>query len=549
MPTDHIPVLTIYCADGRRKHYRLDKKPLTLGRGSGCDVVLESPNVSREHARVQMTPDGCEICDLNSTNGVYVNGRRVSRAILRPGDQISLGRETPGVQSMCFEVVAAPEAEHPRPAYPGPSPSPEPVHPHTGFPERRADESGSIALGQLPLADRVPITIGRDPHARVPLDSPVISRQHARLDPTKDGGHILTDLNSKNGTFVNGKRITRVRLRTGDVIRIGPYKFIYRPTGLTGFTDQGSIRIDGIKLHQEVPARNGRKTILNRVSLSVLPKEFVALVGSSGAGKTTLLDALSGARRAHGLVRVNGEDFYQNYDAYRSLLGYVPQEDIIHRELNLESALRYAARLRLPPDLTETEIEARIQQVLGEVEMTPQHGQVINSLSGGQRKRASIAVELLGNTSLFFLDEPTSGLDPSLEKKMMVMLRDLANRGRTVILVTHATANIEQCDHVVFMAQGRMVFFGPPAEALQFFGVRSFADIYDLIERNPEQWEQRFHHSPLYDRYVRQRLRATTHPHPATDPQSPAAGQPIFRVAAVPDPDPAQPGVNLARSV
>ena len=148
------------------------------------------------------------------------------------------------------------------------------------------------------------------------------------------------------------------------------------------------------------------------------------------------------------------------------------------------------------------------------MQLEDQRHQIINSLSGGQRKRASIAVELLGNPSLFFLDEPTSGLDPSLEKKMMLQLRELANNGRTVILVTHATANLRQCDHVVFMAQGRMVFFGPPDEALRFFGASDFADIYDIIDRDPAKWEHHFHASPIYDRYVRRRLHHAVTPSP-----------------------------------
>ncbi len=501
MAEQRVPVITIRTADGHARRHRLSRQPLTLGRDPGCDIHIDVANISRRHARLQWTEEGCEITDLQSTNGVYVNGHRVSRQILHPGDRINLGHDMPGTHSITFEVVAEAEHEH--------------RHQERQHEEHsHQDDSGSTSLGMLPLADRSPITIGRDPRARVPLDSPLVSRQHARIDPGPQGGYTLTDLHSKNGTFVNGRRVTHAALRSGDVIRIGPFKFVYQPGNLTGFSDQGCIRIEGLKLTRQVPGQNGLKTILNQVSLCIQPREFVALVGGSGAGKSTLLGALSGAQRAQGLVRVNGEDLYNNYDAYRTLMGYVPQEDIIHRELTVNSALRYAARLRLPPDMNEAEIEQRIVQALKEVGLGPQRHQAIQSLSGGQRKRASIAVELLGNPSLFFLDEPTSGLDPSLEKKMMLQLRELANNGRTVILVTHATANIEQCDHVAFMAQGRMVFFGPPAEALKFFEARDFADIYDIIERDPAGWEHRFRASLIYDRYVRHRLRHAVTPTP-----------------------------------
>jgi len=498
---DHrVPVLTIRTSDGRAHRHRLGRRPLTLGRDPGCDIPIDSANISRQHAHVQCTEQGCEIVDLESKNGVWVNGERVPRKFLRPGDRINLGRDMADIHSITFEVVAAAEHEQR----------------HDGHSYR--DDSSGVNLGMLPLAGRGSVIIGRDSRCQVPLDSPLVSRQHARIDPGPRGGQILTDLQSKNGTFVNGKRVTRVALRAGDRIRIGPFRFVYQPGNLTGFSDQGCIRLEGIGLTRQVPGEKGLKTILNKVSLCVQPREFVALVGGSGAGKSTLLEALSGAKRASGAVRVNDEDLYANYDAYRSLMGYVPQEDIIHRELTVDSALRYAVRLRLPPDLNEAEIEQRIAQALTEVQLLPQRHQAIHSLSGGQRKRASIAVELLGNPSLFFLDEPTSGLDPSLEKKMMLQLRQLADNGRTVILVTHATANIEQCDHVAFMAQGRMVFFGPPAEALRFFGAHDFADIYDIIERNPAGWQQRFHASSVYDRYVRHRIghRNTPTPQPAS---------------------------------
>lgn len=499
MAEHRVPVITVRTTDGRTHRHRLGRRPLTMGRDAACDVNIESASISRQHAEVHWSEQGCEVKDAGSRNGVWVNGERVQRRILRPGDSISLGREMPGIHSITFEVVTEVEQDH--------------RHEERSSP----DDSSGTSLGMLPLAERRPLIIGRDPRCHVPLDSPLVSRQHARIDPGSQGGHVITDLQSKNGTFVNGKRVTRTVLHTGDRIRIGPFKFVYQPGSLSSFSDQGCIRIEGIGLTRQVPGEKGAKTILNRVSLCVQPREFVALVGGSGMGKSTLLDALSGAKRASGAVRVNDEDLYANYDAYRSLMGYVPQEDIIHRELTVDSALRYAARLRLPSDLSEAEIEQRIEQALAEVQLLPQRRQPIHSLSGGQRKRASIAVELLGNPSLFFLDEPTSGLDPSLEKKMMLELRELADRGRTVILVTHATANIEQCDHVAFMSHGRMVFFGPPAEALAFFKARDFADIYDMIGSNhPDEemgkriaaeWEKRFKESPQYDKYVRRRLR------------------------------------------
>jgi ABC-type multidrug transport system ATPase subunit len=232
------------------------------------------------------------------------------------------------------------------------------------------------------------------------------------------------------------------------------------------------MRVDARDLSLVVGSGDKQKTILHSVSFSIAPREFVAIVGGSGAGKSTLMRAINGSvRTIGGQVLVNGDDLYQHFDAYRALLGYVPQDDILHRTLQVDRALGYVARLRLSPDSDDVKIRQRVEQALADVEMLPHRAKNVEQLSGGQRKRVSIAAELLADPSLFFLDEPTSGLDPGLEKKMMHTLRHLADSGRTVMLVTHATENIALCDHVIFMASGRMVFFGPPADALSFFGL------------------------------------------------------------------------------
>ena len=222
-------------------------------------------------------------------------------------------------------------------------------------------------------------------------------------------------------------------------------------------------------------------SILEDVTLCVQPGDFIALVGGSGAGKSTLMKAMNGYERAtHGRMLIDGGDLYPQLDLYRTQMGYVPQDDIIHRELPVHLALWYAAKLRLP-NLSQADIDARIDNVLKSVEMSEHQQKRVSKLSGGQRKRVSIAVELLASPTLFFLDEPTSGLDPGLEKKMMYDLNRLADEGRTVVLVTHATANIEQCDYVAFMTKGRLSYYGPPKEALNFFEVQDFSDIYQEL--------------------------------------------------------------------
>ena len=245
--------------------------------------------------------------------------------------------------------------------------------------------------------------------------------------------------------------------------------------------------------------------------MSIQPGEFVALVGVSGAGKSTLLDALNGFRPATGgAVLVNGVDLYQNFDAYRTELGYVPQDDIIHRELTVYKALDYAAQLRMTADTTPAERHRRIMEVLDELDLSERRDVPIHRLSGGQRKRVSIGVELLTKPSLFFLDEATSGLDPGTEAQMMRLLRKLADQGRTIILITHATKNVMICDKVIFLAKGgRLAYYGPPEEALEYFSVQEFDQIYERLEseRSPEEWESRYRQSTQYRQFVASRLK------------------------------------------
>jgi ABC-type multidrug transport system ATPase subunit len=470
----------------------LDKTLISIGRKPDNDITLSPQYVSGYHGQLEKRGTLWHYTDLGSTNGTFVNGQRAQNADLRDGDILRIGDTEGNSVSLTFRAAGTAGASAPA--------------------------VGPIRMGATALGMQSSLVIGRDPKADIPLTVPVVSWHHARLDRTPQG-HVLTDLNSTNGTFVNGQRIARPHaLQQADVVQIGPFRLVYEATGFQQYTASGGVRLDGVHLVREVGRGNRKKRILNDISISIYPREFISLVGTSGAGKSTLMMALNGFTRAEGQVLVNGDDLYRQFDLYRTMVGYVPQDDIIHKDLTVANALRYAARLRLPPDTSAEEIEQRINQVLQQVEMVGQKNQVVTSLSGGQRKRVSIAVELLAEPNLFFLDEPTSGLDPGLEKKMMHTLRRLADGGRTIVLVTHATANIVQCDHVCFLSQGRLVYFGPPEEALDYFGVTSgdFADIYAQLDdpdpaaarQKAAEGEEEFKRSSYYQRYVQDRQRA-----------------------------------------
>ena len=270
---------------------------------------------------------------------------------------------------------------------------------------------------------------------------------------------------------------------------------------VTGLADRDATTIRSGR-GVEIVVRDLRKTVgdgrcvLHDVSFSVQPGELVAVVGGSGAGKTTLLEALAGVRPADsGRVLFDGADLAANLNAFRSVLGYVPQDDIIHAELPLERTLRYAARLRLPSSTPRAEIEAAVTRALRELDLGERAAVRVGALSGGQRKRASIAVELLTDPHVFFLDEPTSGLDPATGAELLRVLRRLADSGATVVFTTHTVQDLARCDRVLFLAKdGHLAFHGTPAEATTYFEVERVEEIYERLATGgtPEEWGRRF---------------------------------------------------------
>jgi ABC-type multidrug transport system ATPase subunit/pSer/pThr/pTyr-binding forkhead associated (FHA) protein len=373
------------------------------------------------------------------------------------------------------------------------------------------------------------VEIGRDANATMQLDSPIVSRRHATIDTDSQGRYILQD-HSTNGVFVNGQRVTgSAVLSEGATIRIGSFTLVLRGDNLVVLDRGNQIRLDAEEL-----VIKGR---LDGVSLAIEPGQFVALVGGSGTGKSTLLKTLLGIEKTtKGAVYLNGDNLQKNFNMYRAQIGYVPQDDILHRDLTVVEVLTYAAALRLPPD---TDVSQVVQKTLADIEMSDRQDALIKHLSGGQRKRVSIGVELLADPKLFFLDEPTSGLDPGLDKKMMQMLRRLADQGRTIILVTHATANIKMCDRVAFLGRGgRLCYYGIPEDALKFFGVTTdnFADIYTQLDKEKEeeteaivqQYANQFRQSPDYQHYIANSLGAGSHtPQNASSPPQKASISPL----------------------
>ena len=479
---------------GSRQSFPLVKDVVNIGRDTKNDIVIrEGSIISGQH--LQILRQGNQFVLIHphpdrqgTVNGLLYQGRKIRgdepfRKTLNRGDIFRIGDENGTLITLVFNDGTGTQQEILAPVRP-------------------------IRLGDPELS------IGRKPDNTVVLSHPQVSGHHARM--VREGGtYRILDLNSTNHVYVNSELTTNHLLKLGDEIRIGPYKLVYEANQLTQYDESNFIRIDALNLKK---TGNNNVTLLSNLSFSIPPRKFVALVGGSGAGKSTLMDALNGLRPAQeGKVLYNGQDYYRNLAAFSTQLGYVPQDDIIHRDLTVERALYYAAKLRLPSDFTDEQIQQRINEVLEDVELTVRRKLLIKKLSGGQRKRVSIALELLANPSVFFLDEPTSGLDPGLDRKMMYLLRKLADKGHTIVLVTHATNNINSCDYVCFLCQGgHLAYFGPPEEAKAYFGKTDFAEIYSSLEpteenRNiPEEAEARFKVSKQYQEYVLEPLKSGT---------------------------------------
>src|SRR6059058_395077 len=255
--------------------------------------------------------------------------------------------------------------------------------------------------------------------------------------------------------------------------------------GVAVYDTRSKTRIDCINITKIVKNRSGGGSIklLDDIGLTIQPNEFVGLLGPSGAGKSTLMDALNGMRPASsGFVLINNLDLYRHLDSLKQSIGYVPQDDIIHRELTVYRTLYYVARLRLSRDVSGREIDQIVNEVMDVTGLSERRDVPVAQLSGGQRKRVSIAVELITKPSVIFLDEPTSGLDPATEEKIMRLFRQIAESGRTVILTTHAMENVRLFDKIIVLMRGRLVFFGKPEDALAHLGAANFKELFDKLE-------------------------------------------------------------------
>ncbi|WP_428978079.1 ATP-binding cassette domain-containing protein [Mycobacterium bohemicum] len=356
------------------------------------------------------------------------------------------------------------------------------------FPTTRIEAAGKADL-------REPVTgtawIGRSLENDIVVHDVLASRHHAFVTPTPIGVEIR-DAQSINGTFVNGIRVGSAVLAEGDVVTIGNVDLVFTGGALVR-RGEAATRTGGLEVHDVDFAIDG-KTLLERISLTARPGTLTAIIGGSGAGKTTLSRLIAGyATPTAGAVTFEGHDIHAEYASLRSRIGMVPQDDVVHRQLTVNQALGYAAELRLPPDTSQADRAQVVAEVLDELGLTPHADTRVDKLSGGQRKRASVALELLTGPSLLILDEPTSGLDPALDLQVMTMLRQLADAGRVVLVVTHSLTYLDVCDQVLLMAPGgKTAYLGPPGQIGDAMGTTNWAQIFAKVGADPDEANRRF---------------------------------------------------------
>jgi len=479
------PRLIVIGSRGEMHQYEFrnfGKPVINIGRGPEInDIVIPEGFVSSHHGRIILDQGRFYYCDDRSSNGSFVISASGTSHLKNTEDMVELSnhstirigsQQDPDKRVLVWFSFMSP--------------------------------AETIARKDL---NKTQITIGRSGTNDIVLAHPSVSRVHATIT-RQNGQYILADQRSTNGVLVNGQLMRQPTiLQNQDVIQISGFQMVFAGNSIYYKNQISGIGIIARNINKFVKDGSGgkMKQILHQANVTINANEFVAIIGGSGAGKSTIMNVLNGFDRNYsGEVFFNNINLKRNFQYLKSIIGYVPQEDIIYENLTLRKMLQYTAQLRMPKDISKAEVQARIDSVLQTLELREHQNTLIRKMSGGQKKRASIAVELLADPKLFFLDEPTSGLDPGTEKSLMTSMRKLCKeQDRTIVMVTHTTQSLHLCDKVIFMGPGgRVCFVGHVNEAKKFFGNDDLTEIYNIIARNPAEWERRFAQLSSGDRPV-----------------------------------------------
>ena len=440
---------------------------LMVGSNSNCDVIVSNKRVSRNHCQIiSSNSENLKLIDLNSTNGTFLNGIKLKPGIpynLNLKDQVQLA----GVSGILISIGSE----------------------NT---QSRDLENQKNILELFKNKDL--IIIGRDSSCDLRINDTRISRKHASIKKLSDDKFLIKDLGSLNGVYVNGSKLSGTKtISKNDNIFIS--KYLLKIDGKAkDLSDE--LAISAIGIEKVYPNQKKGKKALHKMDISVPSRSLLAIMGPSGCGKSTLLKSLNGeSPPTKGRVLIFNQDLITNYEYLKTQIGYVPQDDIVHKQLTVEQSLFFAAKLRIA-NISKADIKVKIDQILSELNISHIKKNLISDISGGQRKRVSIAIELLTDPMLLFLDEPTSPLDPQTIEDFLSILKKLSENGTTVIMVTHKPEDLDYMDEVIFMADnngGKIVYYGDSTQYKDYFNVNNAVSVFSQISGdNSKKWIEKY---------------------------------------------------------
>ncbi|MEE5993245.1 MAG: FHA domain-containing protein [Oscillospiraceae bacterium] len=463
------------------------KSETTIGRNTAdcqSDIHFSAVFVSRHHGIISQDAYGFFYIDTNSTSGTYCNGKKLEagyKKYLADGDVLQIfNQPTATAADVILIIFSSSYAVQ--------------------------DEEKTIMISQ----SAAEINIGRAVKNAVTLGEDTVSENHASFFKAASGWAVV-DHQSKNGVFVNNQKIPHpVYLSIGDCIRISNAYFIFlgdrflsrMPVSVRPQTDTAPMKnndfsgLPELNIHimeRSVWQRTKKLMLLQNIQMTVKAGEMVLILGGSGAGKTTFMNAVMGYEKAQGKILHGNTDIYEDYESMKYKIGFVPQQDLLREHDTVFYTLENAAEMKLPPSMSKSEKLQKMEYVLQTLGLQRERDNMISKLSGGQRKRMSIAIEYIADPSLFFLDEPDSGLDGMMARQLMHHLRNIADEGKIVMLISHAPDRVaELFDKVIVLAKsvhdncGHLAFFGTVKDACHFFETDTLEEIVKRINREDE---------------------------------------------------------------
>lgn len=455
-----------------------------LGRscpGNSPDIPLQSPIAGRKHGELICIDGQWFYVDGGSINGTFHNGKKVDIGLNNKKRPVLLNNGD--ILRIDYSDLSTPDSR--------------------GVWMLFTTDTINGAWQVYSLKNRTNTIIGRDPEeCDIVQEQGYISAKHAKITYL-NGNYYLSDCGSKAGVWLNKKRINEsVILREKDKFSLCDCHFIFTGNSLL-YNKQNRHSVQSGKIvlkadiKSKVVANNkgfGKKELLRNVKLDIKEGSLVALLGGSGAGKTTLIDCLNGMdlKGVTGTVLFYGEDMYQNFERLKYMIGSISQDNVFHPTLTVEENLKEAATIRLFKGTTKRQIEERVKQIIDTLGLQKVAKSKVQKLSGGEKKRVHIGIELVADRKLLCIDEPDAGQDPATKHQIFSILRKEAHEnGKSIIVIIHDVSEIDLFDQVIMLAKvdnvGRLAFAGTPDEARKYFGM-DIKEAYDALSKSPEKY-------------------------------------------------------------